>query len=300
MDNTCREKISRKEFLKRSTGSFVGLGIAGFSAPAVIKRVHAAENVEYRTLGSSGIKVTAVGLGGSRTNEPSVMKRAFDMGVNFVDTGRMYAQGRNEEMIGKVIRDFRKSIVIQSKIDQKIQRDKTAMEKSINDSLKALQTDYIDIMIIRGANSKDTINNPVVEEVFIQAKEAGKIRLCGFSSHSGESHKVLGMGIEAGFYDVAMVPYNHAGNFRHSVYGIYSEWDQKALEKGFEHAVTKGMGVIVMKTCSGGPLKKEGETRGTYQAGLKWNLRNKNISTMAVGMASFREVNEDVCAMGGG
>ena len=298
MKSNSVKAISRNEFLHRAAGGILGMSLAGFSAPAFIRRVHAAENIEYRTIGKSGIKVTAIGLGGSRTNEPSVMKRAFDMGVNFVDTGRMYAQGKNEEMIGKVIKDFRKNVVIQSKIDQKIQNDKTAMGKSIDDSLKALQTDYIDIMIIRGANSKDTINNPVVEEVFTRAKEAGKIRLCGFSSHSGESHKVLRMGVEAGFYDVAMVPYNHAGNFRHSIYGIYSEWDQKALEKEFEHAVAQGMGVIAMKTCSGGPLKKEGEIRGTYSAGLKWNLRNKNISAMAVGMASFREVSEDVGAMG--
>ncbi len=142
------------------------------------------------------------------------------------------------------------------------------MEKSINDSLRALQTDYIDIMIIRGANSEDTINSPVVEEVFTKAKEAGKIRLCGFSSHSGESHNVLRMGIEAKFYDVAMIPYNHAGNFRHSVYGIYSEWDQKALEKEFEKAVTNGMSILVMKSCSGGPLKKRGRNQGNIQSGF--------------------------------
>ena len=66
----------------------------------------------------------------------------------------------------------------------------------------------------------------------------------------------------------------------------------------FENAVASGMGIIVMKTCSGGPLKQEGELRGSYQAGLKWILRNRNVSSMAVGMGSFREINEDVGAMG--
>ena len=289
---------SRKEFLKRTGQSILGAGLAAYAFPAFVRNVRAAANVEYRTLGSSGIKVTSIGLGGSRTNEPSVMKRAFDMGVNFVDTGRMYAQGRNEEMIGKVIKDFRKDIVIQSKIDQKIQNDAQAMEKSIDDSLKALQTDYIDIMIIRGATSEKAVNNPVVKEAFEKAKKAGKIRLCGFSSHSGDSHKILRMGVEAKFYDVAMIPYNHAGNFRHTVYGIYSEWDQNALESEFRYAVSQGMSIVAMKTCSGGPLIKSDDDRGSYQEALKWNLQNKDVSVMAVGMGSFREVAEDVGAMG--
>jgi hypothetical protein len=58
------------------------------------------------------------------------------------------------------------------------------------------------------------------------------------------------------------------------------------------------MGIAAMKTCSGGPLIKEGETTGSYQAGLKWILRNKNICVMAVGMGSYREVEEDFGALG--
>ncbi len=297
MESTSQKAISRKEFLIRSASGLIGVSVAGLSAPPFIKQLHGAGNVEYRTLGKTGLKVTAVGMGCPRTNEPSIIKRAVDMGVTFLDTGRMYAGGRNEEMIGRVIKDIRKDIIIQSKIDQNIQSDKAAMEKSIDESLKALQTDYIDIMIIRGASTEEAVKNPVVMEAFSKAKKAGKIRFCGFSSHTALSHKILQAGVETKFYDVAMVPYNHTGSFHHTIYGIYSEWDQDALEKQFENAVKQGMGIIAMKTCSAGPLKKEGETRGTYQAGLKWILRNKNVSTMAVGMASFREVNEDAGAM---
>lgn len=298
MSNKNRNPISRKEFLNRSTGALFGVGIAGSSAPAFIKEAHAASNVEYRTLGKSGIKVTAVGLGGSRVKDPSLIRKVFDMGVNFIDTGRMYAGGRNEEIIGKVIEDIRKNIVIQSKIDQKIQNSKAAMEKSINDSMKALRTDYIDIMIIRGATTEKAVKNALVMEVFAKAKEAGKIRLCGFSAHSSNAHEMLRLAVETGVYDIGMVPYNHSGSFTHSVYGIYSEWDQDALEKSFENAVAKGMGIIAMKTCSGGPLKKEGDIRGSFRAGLKWILKNKNVSVMAVGMGSFREAEEDIGAMG--
>ena len=210
----------------------------------------------------------------------------------------MYAGGRNEEIIGKVVKDIRKNIVIQSKIDQNIQSSKEAMEKSIDASLKALQTDYIDIMIIRGATTEKEVKNPVVMEVFPKVKEAGKIRACGFSCHSANAHEMLLIGIETGVYDVVMVPYNHAGNFHHTLYGIYSEWDQAALEKSFEKAAAKGIGITCMKTCSGGPLVTDENPQGSYQAGLKWLLRNKNVGTLAVGMGSIREINEDFGAMG--
>ena len=298
MDKRQRNTISRKEFLNRSTSSIIGAGIAGLSAPAFLRKAHAAKNIEYRTLGKSGIKVTTVGLGGSRVKEPSLIKRIVDAGINFIDTGRMYAGGKNEEMIGKVIKDVRKEIIIQSKIDQKIQNDAAAMEKSINDSLKALRTDYIDVMVIRGATTEETIKNPLVMEMFEKAKKAGKIRLCGFSCHSVNSHEILRMGVELGYYDVAMVAYNHSGSYTHTVSGNYKEWDQDTLEKEFEDAVANGMSIISMKTCSGGPLKKEGDVKGSFAAGLKWILRNKNVSTMAVGMGSFREADEDIGAMG--
>jgi len=290
--------ITRKEFLKRGPGAVIGASIAGATVPALIRSARAAQNIEYRQLGKSRIKVSAVGLGASRISEPSLIKRVLDMGVNFIDTGRMYSRGRNEELIGRIVKGIRKDLVIQSKIDQKIQKNTSAMEKSINDSLKALGTDYIDIMLIRGATTEQAVNNEIVFDFFRKAKETGKIRLCGFSAHSSNAPEMVRAGVDTGVYDVIMIPYNHSGSFTHSIYGIYSEWDQKALESSIEYAVSKGKTIIGMKTCSGGPLAEEGEPRGTYRAALKWILTNKNVSTVVPAIASFREAEENVGAMG--
>jgi glutamate dehydrogenase/leucine dehydrogenase len=67
-----------------------------------------------------------------------------------------------------------------------------------------------------------------------------------------------------------------------------------ALDKEIERAVSIGMGIIAMKTCSAGPLKKEEATEATFSAGLEWILNNKNISTMAVWMGNFREIDENI------
>ena len=291
-----KNEINRKEFITLSAGGAVGIGLGSLAAGGGAQT--AQPKVEFRKLGKTGLTVSAVGVGMSRTNEPSVLKRCLDLGVTFVDTGRMYSEGKNEEMVGAVIKDIRKKLVLMSKIDQKFMGDRAAMEKSIDDSLKALRTDVIDVMLVRGATSEEFVNDPDLMEVFRKAKKDGKIRFCGFSSHAGNADQVLLAGVKTGFYDVAMIPYNHAGHFTHSVYGIYSEWDQAAKERGIEAAAAAGMGVLAMKTCSGGPRKEDGEEKPSYRSALRWILRNRNISAILPGMGNFREINEDVSAMG--
>lgn len=298
--------MNRKEFVVKSTAGLIGLGVAGCAAPAVVKKTYRGRTIEYRTLGKTGLKVTAVGSGASRTDVPSVVKRVIDMGVNFLDTGRMYAGGKNEEMIGKVIKGIRHNIVIQSRFYRMLLKDAVKIEQSINDSLKALQTDYIDIMIKQNAATKDELFAPAVLEAITKAKEAGKIRFCGFSAHKNQA-EMLRLAVENGFYDVAMISYNHAGHYWHQggaaekpfdTTGQYQEWDQAELEKEIERAASSGMGLIAMKTCSAGPYKEEGQSEATYTAALRWILKNKHISTTVPAMGNFREVDEDINAMG--
>ena len=302
--------MSRKEFMSRSTAGLVGIGIAGCSPSALLKKPSQSGTVQYRILGRTGLKVTVVGLGATRTDVPSVVKKVVDMGVNFIDTGRMYASGRNEEMIGKVIKDVRKNIVIQSKFARKHINNREAIEKSIDDSLKALQTDYIDIMLLHGPSEEtreEQLNSPAVLETLAKAKKSGKIRFCGFSCH-GYQAETLRAAVKSGFYDVALIAYNHAGHYWHQGHiaenpfdttGRYYEWDQPAMEKEIEKGVAIGMGFIAMKTCSAGPLKEEGQSEATYTAALRRILMNKNISTLVPGMGNFREVEENVKAMWG-
>ncbi len=288
--------MNRKKFLYCASAGLGSIGIAGCSSLSFLKKASQDGTVNYRTLGKTGIKVTPVGFGASRTNEPSIIKGVVDTGVNFFDTGRMYAEGKNEEVIGRVISGIRDKIVIQSKIHQRIQHDKAAMEKSIDDSLTALRTDYIDVMLLRWTADKDAVNNPVAMEVLDRARKNGKIRSYGFSCHSNQV-EVMQAAIENSFYDVALVTYNHAGKYVHSNSGRTGEWDTVDLEREIKKAASIGMGVVAMKTCSGGPFRSEGDAEPTYTSALRWILKNKNISTVVPAMGSFREIEEDVLAM---
>lgn len=300
-----KSSINRKEFLYLSSGGLLGVSIAEHPSLALAEKVFDPKKVEYRTLGRTNLKVTAVGFAGSRTVEPTLLKRAIDMGVNFIDAGRVYFEGKSEEMIGKVTEGIRKSIIIQTKFE--CEDDRTVIEKSIDESLKALRTDYIDIMLRHGGDTEKRLTSDEVLEAITKAKKAGKIRFCGFSCHN--SIKSLDIAREMGlmgFYDVAMFPYNHANSYYNNpiggkepvdLSGPANKWDKTEVDKLIEVAVASGMGIVAMKTCYAGPLKEEGESKATYTTALKWILRNKNISAVMPAMGNFREIEDDVAAM---
>jgi predicted aldo/keto reductase-like oxidoreductase len=304
--------ITRKELLK-IFAAILGVGLSGRTSSLLAEPRESGvkKNSEYRVLGRTGIEVVAVGFGATRTMEPSLVKRALDVGINFLDTGRHYHGGQNEVMVGRVTKGIRQNVIIQSKMrlgymmwgggpqtPEARKKLHARMETSLNKSLRALQTDYIDIMLIHNATETDTINNETVLDFLRKAKEEGKIRACGFSSH-GNQLEIVRDANRSGSYDVIMVPYNHKGSYIHSGWGFARKWDQKAMEAELKKAEKNGIGVVAMKTCSGGPYSIDGESTPTFKDALKWILSHSHISTMAVAMGNVGEIKEDVQAMAG-
>jgi aryl-alcohol dehydrogenase-like predicted oxidoreductase len=101
--------------------------------------------MDRRTLGNTGIKVTPLGLGGRGTTEAGVIQRAIDLGINFIDTGRMYAN--NERLIGVAVKGRRKEVIIAGKTSAKTRQDALA---DLDASLRDLGTDYLDIWQLHG------------------------------------------------------------------------------------------------------------------------------------------------------
>lgn len=305
------DQMSRKGFLIKTSAGLLGYSLFRGDRFRLFNSQTAGKQTfpEYRLLGRTGIKVTPIGFGASRTMEPILVKSALEAGINFIDTGRSYFNGQNEVMVGKVIRGMRKEVIIQSKVRLRSREigeklDTAAaydsiikiMQSSLTESLKALQTDYIDVLLIHGANSVDIINHDAVREFFRNAIEKGQIRAYGFSSHSNQV-ELLKAANESRSYDVIMVPYNHRGSYTHSNTGRYSEWDQPALEQEMAAASRNDIAIVAMKTCSGGPYAFDGESEPSYRSALKWILDHGYISSMAVAMGNLSELNEDLQAM---
>jgi aryl-alcohol dehydrogenase-like predicted oxidoreductase len=296
-----KRKMSRKEFLKTSSVALLGIAVSGVGC----KKGTGQDNSGLGKLGKTGIKIPSVGFGASRTMEPSLVYAAIDAGFYFLDTGRSYSRGKNEVMIGEVVAPRRKDVVIQSKLRVRLnsQEDgsfaaedvnKTidAMTASMDASLKALQTDYIDIMLIHGATDPMVIYHETIMGFFEEAKKEGKIRAFGFSSHTNQV-ELLRASNQKKFYEVIMVPYNHKGSYIHMNSGSFSEWDQPALEIEMDIAKKRGVGMIAMKACSGGPYAPDEKTELTFENSLRWILAQDKVHTMAVAMGNFEQIEEN-------
>jgi aryl-alcohol dehydrogenase-like predicted oxidoreductase len=303
--------LSRKEFLRKASKGLLALTLFGKIPLSLLpaRTAYAKASPEYRTVGKTKLKVAPVGFGSSRTMEPALVKSALDKGINFFDTGRNYYNGQNEVMLGKVVRGIRKEVVIQSKAlvflkggkevyktMEGSKKIRNMMDVSLKESLKALQTDYIDIFLMHGASKVAIIEHEAVMDFFRVAKKRGQIRACGFSSHDNQV-ALLKAANKGKFYDVIMIPYNHKGSYIHSKGGHYREWDQRALESELKKADHNNTGIIAMKTCSGGPYSEDGKSKPSFKEALKWVLNHSYVSSMAVAMGNTKEINENVQAM---
>jgi predicted aldo/keto reductase-like oxidoreductase len=168
-----------------------------------------------------------------------------------------------------------------------------SMAASMEASLKALKTDYIDIMLIHGATSPEVIYHEAILGFFEKAKKSGTIRAHGFSSHSNQVELMKASNLNP-FYDVIMVPYNHKGSYIHSRSNYYAEWDQPALEIELKKAKASGVGLIAMKACSAGTFAPDPSSKPTFSHALRWILDRGLVHSMAVAMGNFTQIDENL------
>jgi aryl-alcohol dehydrogenase-like predicted oxidoreductase len=275
------EKIGRRKFLKRASSVLLGIAtVPVWKAGQASEKIEKTPAVEYRTLGKTGLKVTAVSMGVMNCSDPAVLLRAFDLGINFYDTADCYMHGRNEEMVGKVFERKRQKVVIQTKVHD---QDEKKMRASVERSLRRLRTDYIDVLVWHGHSKPEEVSDPRLFEFMSQMKKEGKIRFSGFSAHSRMA-PLLREAAKSNLHDVALVSYNftHARNLKEAV----------AL------AAQSGIGIVAMKTQSGGYRKEKMGGLNPHQAALKYILRDPNVSAAVPGVTTIKEIEECAAVMG--
>ena len=223
-----RSTMDRREFLELSTGAAMLVAALGYPAAAEDK-----SGVQYRTLGHTGERVSCIGLGGYHVGHQDteaesirIIRHAIDGGINFLDNCWDYNDGASEVRMGKALRDgYRSRAFLMTKIDG---RDVKTANQQIDESLKRLQTDHIDLLqfheIIR-MNDPDRIFAPGgAFEAVQKAKLAGKVRYIGFTGHKDpEIHlKMLHTALAHGWTpDSVQMPLNvmdtHYNSFEHKV-----------------------------------------------------------------------------------
>ncbi len=145
----------------------------------------------YRKLGTTGERVSAIGLGGYHIGVPrsleesiKLTRTAIDRGITFMDNCWDYMDGKCEEWMGSALRDgYRQKVFLMTKFDG---RTRASVASQIDDSLRRLQTDHIDLMQFHEnirLEDPDRFFNNGPAEALLEAKKAGKIRYIGFTGH---------------------------------------------------------------------------------------------------------------------
>jgi uncharacterized protein len=276
------KNMKRREFLKTSA---IATAAMAASPLAVNAKEDEIKIKAYRSLGKTGLKMSDIGIGVGNAPPSSLIHRAIDRGINYIDGGPGYREGEVQlgEIMGKLQRD---KLIITSKFSVEggsgtplhVGAKKADYIKTIESSLSRMKTDYVDICQVNGIGQESTRYEEeekrlLDEEMFKAAddlKKAGKIRFMGVTSHGPNNTEALLLkAIECGHFDMIMLALNFMQD---------SQW-QKVLKA----AASKGIGVVAMKTLAGAKRTDIDTKGGAYEpAAFKWVLSKPEVSGVAI------------------
>ena len=267
--------------------------------------------MDYNQLGKSDLNISRIGFGcmslkpGQPQNE-SMIHRAIDLGINYFDTADLYDKGANEEMLGNALKRKRNQTIIATKVGNQWRSDGSGWDwnprkehilKSVDESLKRLQTSYIDLYQLHGG----TIDDPIEETIdaFEQLVKQGIIRYYGISSIRPN-----------------VIRYWTEHSNMVSVMMQYSLLDRRPEEECLRLLGKKNIGVLVRGSVAQGLLvdkpprpylnyseqevskaaeviqlnSKNGRTNA--QTAIQFALRDPQISSAVVGMRTMEQLDE--------
>jgi predicted aldo/keto reductase-like oxidoreductase len=228
---------------------------AAFAAQAV---PGANSSMQYRTLGRTGEKVSCLGMGGAHIGKPTLstnesirlIRQALDRGLNFLDNSWDYNSGESEMRMGQALRDgYRHKAFLMTKFDG---RTKESALKQIDESLKRLQTDHVDLLQFHENIRFDDPDRFFAEggaaEALVGARQAGKTRYIGFTGHK-DPHihlYMLELARRHNFqFDTVQMPIN-----------VMDAHFRSFTKQVIPEAESMGIGILGMKSMGSGVILK--------------------------------------------
>ena len=263
--------------------------------------------MKYRTFGKLGIQGSAFGLGCMRFNGAasgdsvideqkaiSLIRRAIDGGVTYIDTAYVYLDRTSEIVVGKALRDgYREKVTIATKMPSDYVHNRAEMEALLDEELKKLQTDHIDFYLMHGIDKKEweyfkSIGAP---EFFDDMKKAGKIRFKCFSFHG--PYDEFEYIINDYDWDMVQIQYN------------FMDVNNQAGTKGLELAGKLGIPVVIMEGLLGGRLAKAPDNvqalynafpvkRSPVEWAFRWLCNHPQIATVLSGCNEIEQIDDNL------
>ena len=259
--------------------------------------------MQYRKFGNTGVNISALGFGCMRLPEyqdeagawhvdqektTEMLMRAYELGVNYFDTAFYYCHSNSEIAIGKALAPIRDKVYISTKIPMDKIKCPEDYEKTLDESLQKLGTDYVDFYHFWAINQKVFDEKIVPMGLIEKAKEMkakGKIRHISFSFH--DTPEALKHIIDNGYaMESVLLQYNLL---------------DRANEEMIQYAARKGLGVVVMGPVGGGRLaaptalaqKLGSGDLHTYELALRFVLGNPGVSCALSGMQNSTMVEQN-------
>jgi uncharacterized protein len=284
----------RRDFLKKSLFGLAGASMIPASLEAKTSQSHSpflsSEVLPTRKLGKTGLDIPLISLGAGNSNNPQLVKAAYEAGIRLFFSATYYGEGNNEKMLGDALKDIPRdkvligTAVIPKGVDHKAglyTKESTYEElmKTAEGSLRRFGMDHVDILLLPYAAKRESIFFEPLLKAMQDLKKQGKTRFIGIASHSFTAEAIQAA-IDTKVYDLAMPAYN----FR----------SDKAIKDALTNAATEGFGIIAMKTQSGGFLDKERKQPVNSRAALKWVLQNDSVSSVVSGMSKYEELQQNI------
>ena len=259
--------------------------------------------MEYAVLGRTGLKVSRLGFGCMRLPMKSgtevdrdkaipLLRRAVELGVTYFDTAVGYCGGDSERVLGEAMEGLHDRVVLSTKNPHYDKRDKAGWWRNLEDSLKLLRMDCIDVYNVHGLSYEGYEScfagpDGLYQEL-AKARDQGLIRHICHSFHgSVESLKKM---VDTGLFESVTCQYNLL---------------DRSMEEGIAYAAEHGRGVVIMGPVGGGrlgyPSEKAaelvGQVKSTPELALRFVVSNPHVTLALSGMSDMRMLEENVATV---
>jgi predicted aldo/keto reductase-like oxidoreductase len=295
--------LDRRDFLKRALATGAGLG--ALAGGADVARADGeggddatpSEKVPRRQLGATGQTVPILLVGCAQAFNPRydrILHRAYQEGVDYLDTALVYAGGRSHTTIAPFVKQVgeREKLWITSKAPHRKNRaGPDSFERDLTKCLEQLEIDYLDLFFMHALNDAKYLE-PEFIKMGEKLKSEGKTKFFGFSCHDGNVVELLNKAAEIG------APGIDAIMFRYS----FADYGDAELNRAIDACVERGVGLIAMKTQKGLGVNRNdvqafmSKDFNEYQAKLKAVWADERISAAVSHMDNVEKLNENIAA----
>ena len=314
--NCANEELGRREFLKRTTqaagASVLSMGILS-GAVSKEEKGDAVALIPTRVFGKTGLKLPILGFGGaglpkawgnplSFDERVKLVRYAYDRGIRYFDTAGNYME--SQPILGQAIKDIRDEVILVSKVET---TDPSKVHGAVKKSLRELQTDYLDAILIHGTPGLEQMSVKQAMKIhgeLVKLRDERIVRFIGFSAHS-YFDKVIGL-ISSGSFDLCMLSYGYIPRGHNQIFSarmieLRNECVAKAYEQGMGIVAMKVIGAGVLGTWSGHVVPEFDKKRLEQlpAAAIHYVLQDKRIDILTIGMRLKEEIDANIMTLVG-